>query len=304
MNVLIVGPLSAAGEQVLDALAGWATPPRIAGADVEATVGQDFEFRGEAMRVLDVRKLLAAPWDAIVVAAPLADVELPAGPLVVALPGVGLEAGLTLPGVPVERGARLRTPDPLAALVAEVLSALEGATRPTAVEVVALDAASAVGRPGMDELRDQTIELLNFREPPVKVLPQRLAFEVLPRAQEPADPAGAFTRDLAALRPGLAGHIFATRVLVPAFVGLTATLRIELAAPTTAADVQAALARHPALQLGEAPTLADAIGEDVIHVGPPTLRGQVLHLWLAADDTRVGAALLAVRILEGLEASR
>ena len=91
---------------------------------------------------------------------------------------------------------------------------------------------------------------------------------------------------------------------MPAFVGLTATLRIELAAPTTAADVQAALARHPALQLGEAPTLADAIGEDVIHVGPPTLRGQVLHLWLAADDTRVGAALLAVRILEGLEASR
>ncbi|MEZ4468243.1 MAG: Asd/ArgC dimerization domain-containing protein [bacterium] len=259
-----------------------------------------FEWRGDEHRIGALDRLLDAPWDAIIVAVPVGEVVLPPGPCVIALPGTGVSAELAPAGAPIRPGDRLRTPEPLAAIVARVVAALGPAVQ--ALEVLALDAASSLGRPAMDELRDQTIDLLNFREPPVNVLPRRLAFEVLPRTGEQTDPEGAFERDFSRLCPTLAGRVLVERVLVSAFVGVVARLRIEVAAGVTAAQVSAALEADPELAVGETPTLADALGEDAIRVGPPVLRGQVLHLWLAADDTRVGAALLATKMLARLGA--
>lgn len=172
--------------------------------------------------------------------------------------------------------------------------------------------ASGAGRRAMDELRDQTVALLNFREPTVEKFPRRLAFDCVPHIDTFLD--DGYTReerkmiketqkilDLPSLR------VTATCVRVPVFVGHAISINAEFERPI---DVDAALevlSNFPNTVVHadapSYPTAADGAGRDEVLVGrvrrdPSVDNG--LDLWVVADNLRKGAATNAVQIAEAL----
>ncbi|MCA9539472.1 MAG: aspartate-semialdehyde dehydrogenase, partial [Myxococcales bacterium] len=182
------------------------------------------------------------------------------------------------------------------------------------VVVSTYQAASGAGRAAMDELRDQTVALLNFREPPIKAFPRRLAFDVVPQIDR-FEPDG-FTREEHKMvnetrkimgLPGL--PVCATCVRVPVFIGHACSVNAEFERPITVSEAHAALSDWPGIVVhaepAPRPMADDVAGVDPVHVGrvrqdPSVPNG--LALWVMADNLRKGAATNAVQIAEALAA--
>jgi aspartate-semialdehyde dehydrogenase len=211
----------------------------------------------------------------------------------------------------VERGL-LACPVPCATALAVVLKPLDAAAELKRLVVTALEPASAAGRPGIDELAQQTRDLLSGAGADVDVFPHRIAFNVIPQVGDFVS--GGRTRGewliesqlrrLLAL-PDL--PIAVSSVLVPAFFGHACSVHVEMERALDATDARALLRQAPGLLLAEEddpdryPTLADVIGSEATHVGrvrdDPTVP-YGLTLWVAIDGLRKGAAVNAVQIAE------
>jgi|JI10StandDraft_1071094.scaffolds.fasta_scaffold19780_4 hypothetical protein len=296
LRLLLVGPTSPAGEQLIEQLSEGPRPPALVGADVGDAVGGEYEWRGESETVLDLDSVAQDTFDVVVLAVPVGPRRLPRAGHVLLLPGAGREGRVVLHGLtdPPGAGERVRLPDPVACLVATLVQVLSAAAQVRGVEVVTFESASALGRAGMDELRDQTIDLLNFREPRALVFSRRLAFDTLQRG--PGSESD-FIQDFNELLPGLAQS--AARMLVPAFVGVVVAVRLAVEAEPDVRALQRLLEADPRFLVEEAVGLSSAVDEDRIVVTPPRLASGVLHLWLAADDTRAGSAVPAAHLLRG-----
>jgi aspartate-semialdehyde dehydrogenase len=172
--------------------------------------------------------------------------------------------------------------------------------------------AAGAGHRAMEELKDQAIALLNFRDPPVEKFPRRLAFDCLPHIDKFLDDGHTKeerkmvdeSRKIMGL-PDL--RVSVTCVRVPVFVGHAVAIHAEFERPVSLAAARAALASAPGVTLhdepGTYPTAADAAGNDPVHVG--RLRRDEgldngLALWAVADNLRKGAATNAVQIAEAL----
>lgn len=210
-----------------------------------------------------------------------------------------------------ERGM-LACPIPSATALAVVLKPLDAAAELKRVVVASFEPVSSVGRAGIDELAQQTRDLLSGASPDITVFPQRIAFNVIPQV-------GAFvsggrtrgewliesqTRRLLAL-PDL--PIIVTSVYLPTFFGQACAVNVETERPLDAAAARLLLRQSPGLLLSDEhgadsyPTLADVIGSEATHVGrvrdDPTVPFG-LALWVAIDGLRKGAAVNAVQIAE------
>ncbi len=192
------------------------------------------------------------------------------------------------------------------------LRALAGLKR---LVVSTYQAASGAGREAMDELRDQAVALLNFREPPVKAFPRRLAFDVIPQIDRFLEDGR--TKEERKMvdesrkifeQPDLAVSV--TCVRVPVFVGHCLSVNAEFEGPIELEAARRALSEAPGVCIDEDPELypvaADVAGQDDTWVG--RLRADPCHpntldLWVAADNLRKGAATNAVQIAEHLVAS-
>ena len=182
------------------------------------------------------------------------------------------------------------------------------------IVVSSYQAASGAGRAAMDELRDQTVALLNFREPRVEQFQRRLAFDVIPEI-DVFLPEGDTreerkmvdeTRKIMSL-PNLA--VSATCVRVPVFVGHCLAVNVEFERALTAEAARALLAAAEGVEIDDDPnayaTTADVAGRDETFVGRVRADPSVPHglnLWVAADNLRKGAATNAVQIAEELVA--
>jgi len=172
--------------------------------------------------------------------------------------------------------------------------------------------ASGAGQRAMEELKDQAVALLNFRDPPVEKFPRRLAFDCLPQIDKFLDDGHTKeerkmvdeSRKIMAL-PDL--RVSVTCVRVPVFVGHAVALHAEFSRPVSVSAARAALAAAPGVVLHEEhaayPTAVDAAGQDAVHVG--RLRADDgldngLAMWVVADNLRKGAATNAVQIAEAL----
>lgn len=171
--------------------------------------------------------------------------------------------------------------------------------------------ASGAGRRAMDELRDQAIKLLRFEDPPTKVFPRRLAFDVLPQIGDVMTSGDTSEEekmlnesrkilDLPRLR------VSATCVRVPTFIGHCVSLNVELERPCDLATATRALEEAEGVLLcdeDEWPNAADVVGQDDVWVGRLRVDRSLesgFNLWVAADNLRKGAALNAVQIAEEL----
>ncbi len=198
------------------------------------------------------------------------------------------------------------SPSAPAVVVATVLSQLSvrGATQ---VRGTLMVSASSAGKAGAEELSAQVVSLFNGKTPPRVVFPQGLAFDL--NAQVGDDVEGWTTverrvalevADLLAWQPEQA---LMSVVLAPMFAGVAANLTIDFDHGVDLDAVRELIAETPGVRLGDPlPGPRRVAGDSTIYVGrlrldPDNAR---IHLWVSADNLRVGASANALAIATAL----
>jgi aspartate-semialdehyde dehydrogenase len=174
------------------------------------------------------------------------------------------------------------------------------------------DPVSERGRRGMDELHQQTLNLLSFQPMPKEMFDAQVAFNILPRygaeAKQTIETAELrVLRHMTAIAPKVARP--AIQVLqAPTFHGHVASILLELDRALSVVDINAALAGEHISVLGgadEAPSNVSIAGQDDIQVWAreDATRANAVWLWAAADNLKI-AALTAYDAGRAVAASR
>ena len=195
-----------------------------------------------------------------------------------------------------------------------VLAPLHAEATLTRLLASTYQAASGRGRPAVRELDQQLRDLLNFRPAEPEVFAQQLAFNCLPQGGTFLDN-GYCEEEMALVqetRKLLAAPdlpVGVTVAYVPLAHGHSASVYIETERPLSVTRARELLENAPGVEVEddpgglEYPSAVQANGQDEAFVG--RIRADLtapngLHLWVAADNLRRGAALNAVQIAEQL----
>lgn len=189
---------------------------------------------------------------------------------------------------------------------------LHDAARIRRIVITTLQSVSGSGRKAMDELAQQTIALMNFKEIEKKAFPHQIAFNCIPQVDRFLD--GGETAEeekLASETRKILGddslRITATAVRVPVFRGHSAAVSIETERMLEPNEARALLSEAPGIVLYDDPARnlyplpIDASGKDDVFVGRIRKDESVpngLNLWFVSDNLRKGSALNAVQIAE------
>ena len=178
--------------------------------------------------------------------------------------------------------------------------------------VTTFQSVSGTGKKGMDELAQQTVALLSFKDVETKVYPHQIAFNCLPHIDSFLD--NGYTREemkMSNETKKIMGddsiRVTATAVRVPVFRGHSMSINIETGKKVSANEVRAVLSAAPGVVVYDEPkkniypTAIDIVGKDETYVGRIREDESVpngINLWLVSDNLRKGAALNAVQIAE------
>ena len=195
-----------------------------------------------------------------------------------------------------------------------VLKPIHDAAKIKRVVVTTFQSVSGTGQKAMDELLQQTKDLLNFREATCTVYPYQIAFNVLPHIDKFLE--NDYTKEEMKMvnetRKILGDEsirVTATTVRVPVFRGHSESVNIETEKKLTANDVRAILSNAPGVVVFDAPHKnvypfpVHVAGKDETYVGRIREDESIekgINLWIVADNLRKGAALNAVQIAERL----
>jgi aspartate-semialdehyde dehydrogenase len=195
-----------------------------------------------------------------------------------------------------------------------VLKPIHDAARIKRVVVTTFQSVSGTGKKAMDELLQQTTDILNFREVKCNVYPHQIAFNILPHIDKFLD--NGYTKEEMKMvneTKKILGDdsikVTATTVRVPVFRCHSESLNIETEKKITPNEVRAVLAEAPGIVVFDAPEKnvyplpIDVAGKDETYVGRIREDDSVEHginMWIVADNLRKGAALNAVQIAEKL----
>jgi aspartate-semialdehyde dehydrogenase len=158
--------------------------------------------------------------------------------------------------------------------------------------------ASEHGRAGMDELHQQTVNLLSFQEMPKKIFDEQVAFNLIARYGHDSKPTLESTerRILAHYKAITGGNALTPSLMLvqaPIFHGHVFSLYIELEEPRSIGDLSQALGgEHVVLtRLEDSPSNVNAAGqEDVLAwMRPDAQRETGFWVWAAADNLRLTA---------------
>ncbi len=182
-------------------------------------------------------------------------------------------------------------PAVVVARVLRVIDALAGVAAADAF--VALSVAMA-GKPGVDELSNQTRDLFNLASPDPEVFPLQIAFNLLPLPDQDYDASlAAATRHLFG-KPLTVGY---SSVQAPLFFGAAIMLHTTTTQPLDLDRLRGALQRSDGVTLMESelpagiPTPAtDAAESDDVFIGRIQVEENRLKLWLVFDPLRLEAA--------------
>ncbi len=318
-RLALLGATGAVGAEVLRAL----EERRLELAELRvfasaASQGEVLEFRGESLVVEGLEPARVAGCGVVLCAAPgVLEALLPelAESDVIDVSGeleLDPAVPLYLPGRAVS-GHRVAIPRGIVTGLAAALAPLAADAGLERVTVTTLESASGAGRAGLDELREQTLHLLQALDGEAgdaTVFPQALAFDCLPLVGElgPGDESDEERRlrhvmCRALARPALL--VEATRVRVPVFMGALATVHARLEKPLALERVAELWSAEPAIRLlsdPELPTPRDVLVHDRISVGRVRVdpRAAAVSFVVGLDPLRRGAALGAVEVLEQL----
>jgi aspartate-semialdehyde dehydrogenase len=195
-----------------------------------------------------------------------------------------------------------------------VLNPLHDAAKIKRVVVTTFQSVSGTGQKAIDELMQQTIDLLNFKEVKCNVYPYQIAFNVLPHIDRFLD--NGYTKEeikmvneTKKILNDNSIKITATTVRVPVFRCHSESVNIETEKKLSANEVRAILSKTPGVIVYDAPDKnlypipIDVAGKDETYVGRIRDDESVekgINMWIVADNLRKGAALNAVQIAEKL----
>lgn len=195
-----------------------------------------------------------------------------------------------------------------------VLKPIHDAAKIKRIVVTTFQSVSGTGKKAMDELLQQTKDLLNFKEITRKVYPHQIAFNVLPHIDAFLE--NGYTKEEMKMvnetRKIIGDNsiqVTATTVRVPVFRCHSESVNIETEKKLTANEVRVILSKAPGIVVFDAPQKnvyplpIDTAGKDETYVGrirEDESIGNGINLWIVSDNLRKGAALNAVQIAEKL----
>ena len=194
------------------------------------------------------------------------------------------------------------------------LKPLHDRARIRRIVVTTFQSVSGTGKEAMDELLEQSQDLLSFKEPAPNVYPYQIAFNCLPHIDDFL-PSGYTKEEMKLLNETrkIMGddsiRVTATTVRVPVYVGHSESVNIETEKKLTANEARAILCEAPGVLLYDDPVHKiypmpiDVAGKDEVFVGRIREDESIpngLNLWIVADNLRKGAALNAIQIAEEL----
>lgn len=180
------------------------------------------------------------------------------------------------------------------------------------VIVSTYQAVSGTGSNAVDELTEQTKQVLEGQAPVPHIYPHQIAFNLLPEIDVFLD--NGYTKEewkMVKETQKIMGSeeidVTATCVRVPIFTSHSESVFVEFERPFSLEDAQKALSKAAGIKLLDDPTISlypqpwAATGTDEVFVG--RLRQDIykinaLTMWVVADNLRKGAALNAVQIAE------
>ena len=198
-----------------------------------------------------------------------------------------------------------------------VLQPLHKAARIKRIVVTTFQSVSGTGKEAMDELLEESRDLLSFKEVTPSIYPHQIAFNCLPHIDDFL-PTGYTKEEMKMLDETrkIMGddsiQVTATTVRVPVYVGHSESVNIETQMKLSANEARALLAEAPGVMVYDDPvhkiypTPIDVAGKDDVYVGRIREDESIpngLNLWIVADNLRKGAALNAVQIAEALIAA-
>ncbi|MEW6052760.1 MAG: aspartate-semialdehyde dehydrogenase [Nitrospirota bacterium] len=195
-----------------------------------------------------------------------------------------------------------------------VLKPIHDAARIKRVVVTTFQSVSGTGQKAIDELMQQTIDLMNFRGVTCTVYPHQIAFNVLPHIDKFLE--NGYTKEEMKMvneTKKILGddsiRLTATTVRVPVFRGHSESLNIETERKLLPNEVRAILAEASGVIVYDAPEKniypipIHVAGKDETYVGRIRVDETIengINMWIVADNLRKGAALNAVQIAEKL----
>jgi len=311
-RVAIVGASTPQGTALREALARYG----VSGSKVDLYGGDGgeaviSEYDGEARLIQDPELVEIVAHDVVYLCqrgALVRDVARTAGPgtLVIDMAGgLGQSASLADPDLEPaatrDLGGVLAVAHPLAAIIAELLRELDRCLGVERVEAVVLRPAADYGEAGLEELREQTVHLLNFAELPISVFGRQLAFNVL------ADDSGEeqkIVQDLEALLGWSDRRLALRLVTVPVFRGHCFQLHFRLRAESSVEEIGTVLGEGRMLQPpgADQPTTPLEVAAE-IRIGLSNLSEDGLGgywLWAVAGEATAAGADRAVRLAASL----
>jgi aspartate-semialdehyde dehydrogenase len=202
---------------------------------------------------------------------------------------------------------------PSAVVLATLLLRAQKAGAVKQAVATVFEPASEHGQKGMDELHEQTVNLLSFQPLPKNVFDTQIAFNLLTRYGDRSVPALAVVeRRIVKHYRQIAGEnaVVPSLLLVqaPVFHGYAFAVHLEMTQPTELARVtQALTGEHVIISRAaeDAPSNVNAAGQAdiLVSVVPDSNSPNAYWLWAATDNLRI-AASTAVECAESMAASR
>jgi aspartate-semialdehyde dehydrogenase len=190
---------------------------------------------------------------------------------------------------------------PAAVMLALVAARVQAAMEVRSVAATVVEPASEHGREAMDELHQQTVNLLSFQNLPREQYDAQVAFNLVPSLGGASKVKLAETEERIGRHYALVGGgrlpvLDIELVQAPVFHGYVASVLLELAEDKTAAEVEAALVGESIDVVSEEsdpPSNLSAAGQEDIMVRVRGTgegeRSRRFWLWLAADNLKLGA---------------
>jgi len=194
------------------------------------------------------------------------------------------------------------------------LKPIHDAARIKRVVVTTFQAVSGTGKKAMDELLQQTTDLLSFKDVQCAVYPHQIAFNVLPHIDKFLE--NGYTKEemkmvheTQKIMGDKSIRVTATTVRVPVFRGHSESINVETEKKLTANEARSLLSTFPGISIFDAPEKnayplpLQVAGKDDVYVGRIREDESIengINLWVVSDNLRKGAALNAVQIAEEL----
>jgi len=312
-NVAIVGSTSLVGKELRQMLEerGWPAA-RIALLETEEYAGLLQEFAGdlqitqvispEALADVDIAFFTCSP--EIMQSYVASGAKFP--DLTIDLTQTGQAGILFLDGISSAGALRRKgyyvNPHPAAIVLGRVLSDLHNKFVVQSAAVTILQPASERGTSGVDELQEQTVNLLNFQQVENKVFGAQLAFNILPEPESSAQTESRITEQLGELLGATFPRPILTVIQAPVFHSYAFSIFVRLLRAPAVEEFAAHLSRNVRFSIDATnggPSPVGVVGTETIRIGRVQClpSGDACALWVVADNLRVSASN-AIQIAE------